>query len=84
MACFPIKRFKTVKHSLNWMEHVNDFLTVLKYGEERSTTNAQPVQNCCLVRVTCMLLITDTSGCQLTCMWLYNTNGQLSGTEKHV
>lgn len=43
-TCFPIKPFKTVKHSLNWMEHVNDFLTALKYGEEHSTTYMQPVQ----------------------------------------
>lgn len=44
MTCFPIKPFKAVKHSLNWMEHVNDFLTALKYGEEHSTTYTQPAQ----------------------------------------
>lgn len=44
MTCFLIKPFRTVKHSLNWMEHVNDFLTALKYGELHSTTYAQPAQ----------------------------------------
>lgn len=43
MTCFPIKPFKTVKHLLNWMEHVNDFVTVLKYGKEETSTCAQPV-----------------------------------------
>lgn len=39
---FPSNPLKTVKHSLNWMEHVNDFLTALKYGKEHSTTHTQP------------------------------------------
>ena len=47
------------------MEHVNDFLTALKYGEEHSTTYTQPVQTAATSKSHARDLITDTSGCQL-------------------
>lgn len=44
MTCFPIKSFKAVKHSLNRMGHVIDFLTALKYGKKHSTMYMRPAQ----------------------------------------
>lgn len=38
----------------------------------------------CVMRVTCIRLISDSSRCHTTCVWLNNTSGQLSGTEKHM
>lgn len=84
MTCFPFKSFKTVKHSSNWMEHVNDFFfdgTEICWGTVKHIPTT--CSNCCVVRVTCMQLITDTSGCHLTDIWLCNANGQLGGTEQH-